>query len=273
MKDVKLIVSDLDGTLLSSDKSLTPENCEAIESISKQGIEFVVSTGRAYSVIPNSIKENPNVRYICHSNGAVIYDKALGKNIVESIMDERAKLKALEILSEYDILLCLHSEDVAYFEEKMLSDEVFRKYHVNSSYERVFRAMPTTPDVRKLITESQKAELFIIFFANDRELTECKDRLKALEGITVTSSIEHNLEICSDKAGKGGALKILLEMLNVSAEEAIALGDSTNDLEMFDVAGLSICTANGNNEAKDKATLVGPSNNEHIAKFVLENFL
>ena len=273
MKKARLIVSDLDGTLLSSDKSLSEENSKAIKKARQLGIEFAVSTGRAYSVIPDVIKQNPNVRYVSHSNGAVIFDKVLGKNIVESVIDEQTKRRVLDILSEYDTLLCLHADDVAYFEEKMLDSEIFKRYHVNEAYECVFRNMKILPDIKEFIKKSKKPELFITFFSSDEELSECKSRLEALREITVTSSIEHNIEICSGQAGKGRALEALFEILGVSADEVIALGDSTNDLEMFEVAGLSVCTANGNAEAKKRATLVGPSNDEHIAKYVLENLL
>ncbi len=273
MKTIKAIVSDLDGTLLNTEMTISPENCEAIEKIREKGIEFIISSGRAYSTIPRCVTENGNIRYICHSNGSTVFDKALGKNIIENYISKTAKQKALKIIDEYDTLLWLQTGGVAYFEDSLLVDGILRKYHVNASYEKVFREMPTVVGIRELAEESTQAENIALFFSDDGELLECKARLEKIEGISVTSSVEHNLELCSSSAEKGNTMLRLLNILNVSPENTIALGDNTNDVSMLEAAGLSVCTANANSVAKAAADVIGPSNDEHIAKFVYDNFL
>ena len=273
MNNIKIVVSDLDGTLVLSDMTISPENCEAIKKLAERGIHFAVSTGRTYGIIPKCVTENEYIRYISTANGTTVYDKALGKNIIENYVENADKISALNIIDDYDVLMCIHASGESYYEESKLNSEVYKKYHVNASFQKVFSNMPTTPDVRDLAENIDTVESIILFFAFDGELSRCKSRLEKLSGIKVTSSIEHNIEICSAKAGKENGLLNLLRILKLSPDECLALGDSTNDVGMFLVSGHSICTANGNEEAKAAAKIVGPKNDEHIVKFVYENLI
>jgi hydroxymethylpyrimidine pyrophosphatase-like HAD family hydrolase len=113
-------------------------------------------------------------------------------------------------------------------------------------------------------------EAVVIFFRDDKEIEPCRRRLEKISGITVTSSIAHNLELCSDKAGKGEALKLLSLHLGLKKYEIIAVGDNMNDTSMFAIAGLSFCAGNGSEEAKALATNTICRADEHTAKYVLE---
>ena len=94
-----------------------------------------------------------------------------------------------------------------------------------------------------------------------------------MEKFQVTSSIGHNLELCSDKAGKGRALAELASILGVSRENIIAVGDNMNDTSMFSVAGLSLCAGSGNEDAKKLASHVICTNNESIADYILTHYI
>ena len=122
MKDCKLIVSDLDGTILSRDMTLSPKNLSAIESFRELGILFMASTGRTLSEVPKCVRENPNIRYIAYSNGAAVYDKEAGKNIITNSVSAEDAKKMLDILSEYDVLWTLHSDGKTYYDKN--------RYHI-----------------------------------------------------------------------------------------------------------------------------------------------
>ena len=113
----------------------------------------------------------------------------------------------------------------------------------------------------------------VIFFHDDRELEACRERLRLIPEITVTSSIGHNIELCSKKAGKGKALSELSLLLNIPKENVIAIGDNMNDVSMFSEAGLALCAENGNAEAKRLADGTICSNDEDIANYVLNSYI
>ena len=71
----KLIASDLDGTLLTPQKTVSQENEAAIRELCELGVHFVPCSGRAYEQMPSFIRSNPYVRYYIYSDGAGIYDK------------------------------------------------------------------------------------------------------------------------------------------------------------------------------------------------------
>ena len=90
MKNIKLVASDLDGTLLNKNKEITPRLFDALEKLDELGIYFVPSTGRPFGTVPQTIKDLPFLKYVITSNGATIYDAAEKKNIIENYLTPEA---------------------------------------------------------------------------------------------------------------------------------------------------------------------------------------
>lgn len=273
MKDYKLIVSDLDGTLLRRDMTLSKENLEALEKFNELGITFVASSGRTLMEIPECVRENPNIRYITYSNGSAVYDKEKECDIISHRISKETTNRAIDILSDYDVLWGAHIDGRDYYDKDKLSDEIFEYYQVNDYYGRLLREGAHTDDIEALTRETNKNETFIVFFHNDEEIEKATERLRELGTLTVTTSVAHELEICSAEAGKGTTLEELSNMLGISGDEIIALGDSANDTSMFPYAALAICASNGSEEAKELADEVGCSCEEHLADYVLKKHI
>jgi len=259
MKNCKLIVSDLDGTLLRRDMTLSEENAAAIKKLSELGIAFVASSGRTLYEIPECVRENPSIRYLAYSNGTAVYDKVKGCDIISHRISREDTLRTIEILSDYDTLWGAHIDGHDYYDKNRLTDEIFEHYQINSYYGRLLREGTLVDDVVEFTRSAKSSETFIVFFHSDEELEEAKARLQELGALTVTSSVAHELEICSADAGKGTTLDELTNMLGISGDNVIALGDSENDVSMFPYAALAICASNGSAEAKEVADEVGCS--------------
>ena len=109
MAEIKLIASDLDGTLLTSKKEVTERLLSALVKIHKMGIFFVPSTGRAFSALPQCIKELPSLRYIITGNGASVYDAVEKKNLFQNFLSPEAidstvaLVKDLPMIPEYSV--------------------------------------------------------------------------------------------------------------------------------------------------------------------------
>ena len=78
---VRLIASDLDGTLLTPDKQITPFTSEILTEASRRGIHFVPCTGRPFDAVPEFVRGLPGVEYVITSNGAAVYSVASGHRI------------------------------------------------------------------------------------------------------------------------------------------------------------------------------------------------
>ena len=268
MQKYELIVSDLDGTLLNSAMELSEKNRDAIKNLSDAGINFVASSGRTFYEVPESIRENPNIRYVIYSNGTAIYDKALGRDVLANRISKAAVNEALDILSDYDTVYWTHAAGRSVM-DKSYGTLDYSHFQINDYYKTLLTRSKEVGEIERFSRESDEVEALVIFFGSDEELEKCRARLQKISGITVTSSIGHNIELCSEKAGKGAALAELAKMLKIPKEKIIAVGDNLNDTSMFLESGLSLCVENGNDEAKSIADRVICSNDDGVADYII----
>lgn len=264
----KLIASDLDGTLLAPSGEITKENLDAISRITSRGILFVPATGRALYEIPESVRECPSVRYIICSNGAVIYDRRTGESVRNCFTAEQfAQIRAL--VGEYTATMTVHC-DLYSVADANMTREMYEYYRVNEYYQaHIKQNNVLRDDFKEYIAQPHEAEMLSVFFKYDSELEECRERLLAMGDVDVTSSVAGNLELIRHGALKGAALVKLCEKLGTDASEVIAVGDSSNDISMFDAAGLSLAAANASDAVKSAVDEVICACTENIACDIL----
>jgi len=273
MPNYKLIASDLDGTLLRSDMTVSEKDLAAIKELRDKGIIFAVTSGRTLYEIPEEVRENPNLRYITYSNGTAVYDKELGSDIISNRISKESVNAAFDVIRDYEVMLSVHSDGHAYFESEKNSDEAFTYYQINDYYKKLLVKDIMVSGLESFCRNSSGIEAVVMFFHSDAELEACRSRLLEIDGLTVTSSIGHNIEICSDKAGKGEALAALADMLGISGEDIISVGDNMNDTSMFSASGLALCVGNGSEEAKELADEVICTNEEGILDYILTRYI
>ena len=272
MQSFKLIASDLDGTLLCDIMDEGDKNGAAIHEIAKRGILFIPSTGRTYAEIPKSLKDNPDIRYIIYSNGSTAYDKKEKKVIINNEITKETTQRVLNICKKYEAYTCAHINGAARV-PSISGKENMEYYQINEYYQKLLGYAKSYENIEELEAEETGAESIVLFFHDDAELEECKRELLEIDGLYVTASVAHNLEIVSANAGKGAALTAFADMLGIKKEEILTIGDSTNDVSMFEASGLSLCAKNGNEEAKRNADKVICSNTEGVVDYVLKNIL
>ena len=273
MQSYRLITSDLDGTLLGNDMTVSPENEFAIRAMSAQNVCFVPCSGRTFSEISPEIRDNPHVRYVIHSDGAVIYDKILNKRIT-ACMSKEVSARVMDILAEYEVCSTVRHLGNSYIDAAQKNAASFA-YHRVSPYFCTLIDETAAPRIRfhDFCRSMEEIELFCVFFHSEAELEECKRRLEAIKEIQVVSSDPANLEIISKDAGKGNALLRLAKEMGLDPSQTIAVGDSPNDLSMLSTAGLGLAVQNACDAAKDVADAVICSNQEHIARYIFNHYL
>ena len=271
---IKLIASDMDGTLLNSDHKIPKENIELIKFAQKNGIEFVVATGRAYyEALPSLNDENIKCDIISF-NGGIIYDKN-GNIINITPMKLKDLYYTIEILKSLDISYQLYTKNTIY--TKGIETDI-------TAYIDLIRANGEEPNEQHLrqeaknrlalghITEVDNIELYlnqednpaikVIGISNDLEkLKHATELLSGNENISVTSSGANNVEIMDKKATKGEALKIVADIHDINLKNAIAIGDNLNDQAMLDIVEYSIAMKNGNKELQNNAKFITEKTN------------
>ena len=271
---IKLIASDMDGTLLNSNHKIPQNNIELIKFAQKNGIEFVVATGRAYyEALPSLNDENIKCDVISF-NGGIIYDKN-GNIINITPMKLKDLYYTIEILKSLDISYQLYTKNTIY--TKSIETDI-------TAYIDLIRANGEEPNEQHLrqeaknrlalghITEVDNIELYlnqednpaikVIGISNDLEkLKHATELLSGNENISVTSSGANNVEIMDKKATKGEALKIVADIHDINLKNAIAIGDNLNDQAMLDIVEYSIAMKNGNKELQKTAKFITEKTN------------
>ena len=271
---IKLIASDMDGTLLNSDHKIPKENIELIKFAQKNGIQFVVATGRAYyEALPALNDENIKCDVISF-NGGIIYDKT-GNIINITPMKLKDLYYTIEILKSLEISYQLYTKNTIY--TNSIETDI-------TAYIDLIRANGEEPNEQHLrqearnrlalgyITEVNNIELYlnqennpaikVIGISNDLEkLKHATELLSGNDNISVTSSGANNVEIMDKKATKGEALKIVADIHDINLKNAIAIGDNLNDQAMLDIVEYSIAMKNGNKELQNNAKFITEKTN------------
>ena len=272
MKKYKIFFTDLDGTLLDPSGELREDNMEALRRIAKTGCIVVPASGRCLAELPRDIVECKELGYLILSDGAKLYDRATGEQICASIPHGAAR-EIFNIASEYELYLLVHADSSSHAKRSETTARRLNYLGMISYYYKLFsETCNLVDDVPATALACDEIEMINLFFKHNSECIECTERIKKIPGLHVTSSANSSIEIVSTLAGKVNAVKCLLDRLGISPDDAIAAGDSHNDVEMLSYVGESLAMSGGNEAARSAAKRVACSNVEGIAKFVLENY-
>ena len=268
MAKIKLVASDLDGTLLTSKKILTDRLKTAIKAITDKGIYFVPATGRVYDAVPDDIKALP-VKYVITSNGARIYDPALQKDVAQNYILPEDVDFVLNLIRPFHVITEIFMDNKAYIDEKAYND--LSSYNLSEGHEGYILETRIPVNIDELLkTKKEELENINIIFADPTTRLEILGKLKEYKQVSVTTSSPNNVEITSLKATKGNALKEICTLLNINRENVLTLGDSDNDLDMIVFAGCGVAMANASEHVKEASDIITAGCDEYGAALILE---
>ena len=256
-----LICTDLDGTILKNDKTISPENLNAIEYFKSEGGYFTFITGRMpyYAIdMYNLIKPNAPIGCV---NGGGVYDYNEQKYIWTSTMPSGVN-KLIEMI---DRELPSVGINVSTFYKTYFAKD-------NAAMQR-FRAAAKLPNLVKHYTEVDEPIGKIIFATNIEEEIQAVHKMLLshpdADKFDFIRSERSLFEILPKGISKGIAIKKLAEYLNIDISKTVAIGDYDNDISMFSAAGIGIAVSNACENAIRAADYVTVSNEEHaIAKVI-----
>ena len=274
MSDYKLVASDLDGTLLLLDGTISEENQRAIKELTDMGVYFVPSSGRTFWELPANIREHPLVRYIIYADGAGVYDKQTDSVLLSENISHDSLIKLLDVFAEYDTILTVRNGGRSYVDAARNNNEEYAKHRLSVYYrDFIYETNHAIDNYDSFCRSLDSSEMLCVFFADDAEMAECRRRLEADGDYTVASSERYNFEVFSSKAGKGRALLKLADKLGLDRSQTIGVGDTTNDMNLIECAGLGLAVGNAYPELKAAADAVICSYKEHSIKYILDNYV
>lgn len=270
----KIIATDLDGTLLNTHDTVSAENLAAIRRMKEAGVYVVPSSGRTLGEIPACVRDIPDVRYIIHSDGAVIYDKVAGKPLDARPMRGENMRRMLDIFYSYETLLTVRAGGVLYVDADEQREDIYDSYRMIRAYQTAMLTLAVpVKNLKEFCYGLAGIEMVCTFFRHDDELAACRERFLADGAFGVAASTPTNLEVFDREAGKGNALVRLAALLGTDVSQTIAVGDSENDLDNLRHAGLALAMANAGENIKSAAHKTVCHNDEHVMAYIEKHIL
>ncbi len=269
----KIIASDLDGTLFNSSGQISEENLAAIKRLRELGVVFMPSSGRTLTEIPEHLRSNSDIRYISYADGAAVLDKQTGQTLSAYITPPITDF-VLDLLTEYDTLLTVRCGGISYVDTDKNSVSDHERYRMTKLYSNfIYEYSTPVQNYAQFCHALPNIEMICVFFADDRELADCRRRIEAHPELICAPCEKYNLEIFHKNAGKGNSLLRLADHLGIDRAETVAVGDSPNDATMVKAAGLGLAMGNAWDELAAVADEQICSNDSHAIKYILENYI
>ncbi len=267
LKNIKIVVSDLDGTLLKNDGSVGEETKKLIRELHNYDVLFSFATGRLHSAVTDIAKDLEIKNPIISLDGSVIKDFPSGETIFESFLKIKYVEKAVKYADDYLLNIALCHADAIYFTEfntviPNLLNKFGAKYKEVSSYDNLL-----------------DKTLEIVLAGDNKESIEfVKDKFTFPYAFGCNASYYRSqskrglyyLDIRRAGSSKGKGLKRLLKYLHIKPHQSVVMGDWYNDISMFESDAIKVAVANSIPELIRNADHVTErsNNNEGPAEFL-----
>ncbi len=267
--DIKLLLLDLDGTLLNSREKLSQRTAAAVKNAVNNDIIVVLASGRMHaSLLPYAEALNTQGPIIS-CNGALIKDSFNGQKIYSNPVPIKLAREVLNFASNND-MYCQFYTDKDYFIEKhcALSEQYFEITGI--------KGIELGGKLSEKIIEDPPKLLMIDYDKNKVKKVFGKLKKEFDNFLYITQSKSQYIEIMNKYTNKGAALLKICEIFNINPSDCMAIGDGLNDLEMIQNAGVGVAVGSAVEELKKAADIVcdtadddGPA--KIIEKYILNN--
>lgn len=268
MNNYKLIVTDMDGTVLGGNHKITEENMRALKEADERGVKVVFATGRFHDSAKEHVTFLEEVMPIVSSNGAIIKHPITNEVLYCNSIDKDISLKIVETLDNLDLSYQIYTDNEILqkykTEEEKIKMQDFIKNTFSDKTEIIFKK-----DLKEDIKDLNILKFNVVDFERPLLMKEARKEVEKIEGLEVTSSWNDNVEIMNAGSSKGNAVKFLCELLNIDKEEIIAFGDNYNDISMLEYVGMGVAMGNAEEDVKKIASYITDSNIESgVAKAI-----
>lgn len=263
-----LIAIDIDGTLINSNLEITKPVFEAVQRVVATGAKIVLCTGRPFPGAEDYMKElglTQEGDYIINYHGALVQRTDTGEVAIDHQLSYDDLMKWQALAKKHDSNFQAVRNDGVYSEQVDFSPKSLIEPFVNE--------MPLR--VRTLSEMDPKIAYSKFMMKNDAPVTQnLEDHVPVAfrKDYTVIRSEADSLEVLNKQASKGQSLKELADFLNVPQKRVMAIGDSGNDIDMVEYAGLGVAMGNAVPEVKDVADVITASNDEDGVAVAIEQY-
>ena len=260
---IKLVASDLDGTIIDKDNDIFEDNFNAIRDINKSNIPFVVCTGKTYSIY-KGLCSSFHASYGIFGNGTSIIDLKTGEKIYQKLLDIADVEKVIALAKKDNLHVHIYTNNHIITEELLYLD--LRNYKLQKKHIYNNRlSFKVVPDLLKYV-QRNNLEISKVVISSTSSLDTVKAEIESTINVDVFNIKKYGefkdkiidkeyeyLDIIPKNVNKGTALEYLSNYLNINKKEILAVGDNLNDLSLLKTAGVGIAVNNAYSELKQVA--------------------
>jgi len=268
MKSRKLFLADLDGTLLTDEKQVSPATYEALRAFTDAGNIFAICTGRgldnALAIRKKLQLDFPN-SYVIGYNGGNVYDPNTDTLLYRAEIPRYIVERTWDIADSFGIHIQTYNDEFI----------IVKDYDDTMTYyRRTIRTPVIVTDEPLRYLNPLPSKILCIELHDMEKFQRLREAFITELGDSITTMFSEfcYLEIIPADSGKGSGLIRLAEHLGIPTEDTIAAGDSENDISMIEAAGLGIAMCNGRDILKERADAVTDADNNHdgLAPFLMK---
>ncbi len=263
----KMLALDLDETLLNEESQISMRNREAVKKALNKGLQVTIATGRMFRSAKKFALELGVELPLIIYHGAVIRRSDNGKIMRYCPLPWQLSLEIIQLAEEQDCHLNCYMDDRLFVKEE--------NEHTRFYQQIVSVPVETVGDLGEFVSRNKKEPIKLSVVEKGKDLGPLEKMLKEkyTSNLTVLQSRPSFLEITSSEATKGQAIHFLADKKGIDREEIAAIGDSYNDIDMLQYAGLGVAMANAPQEVSAFADFVTLSNREDGVAHFIEEYL
>lgn len=262
---IRLVASDIDGTIVGENNRVTEKNLKAIQDMNQIHIDFTICTGKPYAIVKNFCKDL-KASYGIFGNGNQIIDLKTGKEIFRKTLTSQEVDSCIGLAKKENLHIHLYTENEVITPKLMYMD--LRNFILKDSIFHSDLEFKVVRDIEEYLKQT-KASIFKVVISSPSYLGDLKkildqqmdlsvyrvEKSKKYKDKVIDKEYEY-LDITPSKTNKNEALKILSNYLKVSSSEVMAIGDNLNDIDMIQNSGIGVAVANSYEAVKKVATYI-----------------
>jgi len=273
---IKLVATDLDGTFLKNDKSISKDNLDALHYLGDLGVLRVIATGRNLKKTMEVISADTPFDYVVFSSGAGVYDRKMDKLIFYRNLNARIVQQIVDFLIAQDLNFHLFKpvpeNYQCWYYRGSLSCTEFENYF--DFHQSLSEPLPVE------VPLNSEACQFLVVFPNDPiRFIFLKNEIERLfpevKVVRTSSPLETGyiwMEIFHPQVSKGNGVKFLCDSLNIDQSQTLGIGNDYNDLDLLEFTNYSYLVSNGPSEIKERFLVAASNEESAFAKAVDNHF-
>ena len=264
MTEIRLLLSDVDGTLVTKEKELTPRSVEAVRKLHEAGIQFAVTSGRPPRGMSMLVAPLALTTPICAFNGGLVVDPEM-EVLEERVLPDAVVPRAIELLEAHDLSIWVY-RGADWLVRDPHGPHVAREAHTVQFEPTLVDSFAGVEDrVAKIVGVSDDYDA--VAAAAEATRGELGDRVSA------SRSQPYYVDVTHPDANKGSVVQYLAQRYEIATDDIATIGDMPNDVLMFAHSGLSIAMGNSDPEVQRAARRVTATNDEDGFADAVERFI